>query len=185
MYKTHSSEIFTIAKLKVSGEQQVFNKMFVCTTKEEKFCVFFAFFTLMIPLSSCWNSSDAQAIRKNGVLSGNYDRLVRPSQITNVSVAFNLLTINDLVRYRIKIWPHFFSINDLVRYDWNVILQILNIQQVGVILYKIYKLKKEFEMYSMTKIWSYFFLEWNSFWINVNNMDVRIFFFFIGRLIYG
>ena len=74
--------------------------MFVCTTKEEKFCVFFALFTLVIPLSSCWNSSDAQAIRKNGVLSGNYDRLVRPSQITNVSVAFNLLTINDLVRYR-------------------------------------------------------------------------------------
>ena len=100
VYKTHSSEIFTIAKIKHSGEQQVFNKMFVCTTKEEKFCVFFAFFTLMIPLSSCWNSSDAQTIRKNGVLSGNYDRLVRPSQITNVSVAFNLLTINDLVRYR-------------------------------------------------------------------------------------
>ncbi|XP_022327495.2 neuronal acetylcholine receptor subunit alpha-6-like [Crassostrea virginica] len=88
--------------------------MFVRTTKEEKFCVFFAFFTLMIPLSSCWNSSDAQAIRKNGVLSGNYDRLVRPSQITNVSVAFNLLTINDL-----DIKNQIFSTTGWIEANWN------------------------------------------------------------------
>lgn len=55
-------------------------------------------FTL-IPLSSTWNSSDVQTIRKNGVLSSNYDRLVRPSKITNVSVALNLLTINYMVMY--------------------------------------------------------------------------------------
>ncbi|XP_052721924.1 neuronal acetylcholine receptor subunit alpha-3-like [Crassostrea angulata] len=62
-------------------------------TKEGEIYVCLTLLTL-IPLSSAWNSSDVQAIRKNGVLSSNYDRLVRPSKITNVSVALNLLTIN-------------------------------------------------------------------------------------------
>ncbi|XP_062602771.1 neuronal acetylcholine receptor subunit alpha-7-like [Saccostrea cucullata] len=49
---------------------------------------------IWISLSMSWNSDDVQTIRKNGVLSSGYDRLVRPSQITNVSVALNLITIN-------------------------------------------------------------------------------------------
>lgn len=68
-------------------------------TKEGEIYVCLTLLTL-IPLSSAWNSSDVQAIRKNGVLSSNYDRLVRPSKITNVSVALNLLTINYMVMYR-------------------------------------------------------------------------------------
>lgn len=67
-------------------------------TKEGEICACLTLLTL-IPLSSTWNSSDVQAIRKNGVLSSNYDRLVRPSKITNVSVALNLLTINYMVKY--------------------------------------------------------------------------------------
>lgn len=68
-------------------------------TKEGEIYVCLTLLTL-IPLLSAWNSSDVQAIRKNGVLSSNYDRLVRPSKITNVSVALNLLTINYMVMYR-------------------------------------------------------------------------------------
>lgn len=55
--------------------------------------------SITTPLSWTWSSSDVQTVRKSTILSSSYDRLVRPSQITNVSVALNLLTINYMVRH--------------------------------------------------------------------------------------
>ncbi|KAJ8318089.1 hypothetical protein KUTeg_003180 [Tegillarca granosa] len=43
-----------------------------------------------------WSSGDEKTIRSTIFSTASYDRLTRPDEITNVSVAFNLLAINTL-----------------------------------------------------------------------------------------